>query len=164
MKSEYTDVWFENGVEKTGRHKIVKLPFRRASARALIVRREDGAILGTLHRKGGRFALPGGSIEDGESSAEAVMRELSEENIHLIEAGPSWEHRLGVDYFEGYHELSVWHIFDVENASIEISEENLLTRWVSQEEEVWYPFMHEKIILLINRFLPDLTSRKLVIN
>lgn len=164
MKSEFTEVWYENGVEITGGHRMVHLPFKRASARALILRRDDGAILGTLHRVGGNFALPGGSIEDGESSAGAVMRELAEENIHLIEASRFWENRVAVDYFDGYQELSVWHIFDVEDASIGVSEENIESRWVQQEEEIWYPFMHEKIILLINQFLPDLARRRLIVD
>jgi 8-oxo-dGTP pyrophosphatase MutT (NUDIX family) len=163
MKSEFTEVWYENGVEITGGHKMIHLPFKHASARALIVRREDGAILGTLHREGGHFALPGGAIEDGESSAIAVMRELTEENIRLIEPGVSWENRVGVDFFEGYHELSVWHIFDVKDASIGVSEENIVSRWVRQEEEIWYPFMHQKIILLINQFLPNLAVKRLVV-
>jgi 8-oxo-dGTP pyrophosphatase MutT (NUDIX family) len=163
MKSEFTEVWFENGVEITGTHKTVNLPFKRASARALIVRRGDGAILGTLHREGGHFALPGGAIEDGESSAEAVKRELAEEHIRLIEPGVSWEKRVGLDYFEGYRELSIWHIFDVKDASIGVSEENLESRWVGQEEEIWYPFMHQKIILLINQFLPNLAVKRLVV-
>ena len=128
MKSEYIDVWYTDGVESTGEHKVIDLPFKRACARALIIRRVDGAILGTLHREGGRFALPGGSIEDGESSAEAVMRELTEENFSLVEPDGDWKNRIAVDYFDGSRLFSVWHIFHVENASIGESEENIESR------------------------------------
>ena len=164
MKSEYIDVWYTDGIESTGKHKVIDLPFKRACARALIIRRVDGAILGTLHREGGRFAPPGGSIEDGESSAQAVMRELTEENFTLIEPDTDWENRVAVDYFDGYRELGVWHIFHVEDVSIGGSEENIKSRWVQQDEDVWYPYMHERIILAINRFLPELANKKLIIN
>lgn len=163
MKSEYIDVWYTDGVEIKGKHKAIDLPFKRACARALIIRKADGAILGTLHRKGGRLAPPGGSIEDGESSAQAVIRELSEENILLVGPDPNWGERVAVDYYDGYHELSVWHVFQVEDVSIGESEENIESRWVQQDEDVWYPHMHEKIILTINRFLPELANKKLVI-
>lgn len=81
MRSEYTEIWNVAGEEILGQNKVVDLPFKRISARAIIIRRSDGSIVGTLHRRGGKYALPGGAPEDGESILEAVVRELEEENI-----------------------------------------------------------------------------------
>ena len=153
MKAEYTDVWFVNGREISGEWKEVELPFRRISARAIIVRRKDSSILGTLHREGGRYALPGGGLENGESTIETVQRELSEENIVL--KMPEWNVNVAVDFYDGYEELSIWHMVLVEDASIGASEENIESRWVGQDEDVWYPSMRENLVLAINRYLPD---------
>jgi len=163
MKSEYTEVWTENGVEIPITKKIVNLPFKRTSARALVVRKRDGAILGTLHVNRGNYALPGGAFENGETSAEAVMRELEEENIVLINKDPSWKNKINVDYYEGYSELSVWHLIAVEDAEFGDCEENIESRWVSQDEDVWHPHLREKIIFAISRLLPDMTIKSLKI-
>jgi 8-oxo-dGTP pyrophosphatase MutT (NUDIX family) len=159
MKARYTDVWFDNDREIPGSEKSVNLPFRKISARALIIRRKDGFIIGTLHRKKGKYALPGGAVEDGESTKQAVARELEEENFILI--SPVWETRVVVDYFDGYGELSVWHIIIVDDVEIGFSEENIKSRWVGQEEDVWYPFMHERILLTLNNYLPELCNAKI---
>jgi 8-oxo-dGTP pyrophosphatase MutT (NUDIX family) len=161
MRSEYTDTWLEDGQEKIGDQKVVDLPFTDASARALIIRKRDGALLGTLHQKGSRYALPGGAFEDGESSAEAILRELAEEHIELLGVDDKWRSRIEVDYFDGYRELSVWHIFEVDDARIGVSDENVESRWVLQDEDVWHPFMRERILLILHRHLPALTKLKL---
>jgi 8-oxo-dGTP pyrophosphatase MutT (NUDIX family) len=162
MKAQYTDVWFDQGREIPGSVKSVNLPFRRISARAIIIRRKDGFIIGTLHRKNGKYALPGGAVEDGESTEQAVRRELAEENFNLI--SPEWETRVVVDYFDGYCELSVWHIIIVDNVEIGFSEENVESRWVAQEEDVWYPYMQERILLALNHFLPKLCNAKIKVH
>jgi 8-oxo-dGTP pyrophosphatase MutT (NUDIX family) len=162
MKARYTDVWFDNDREIPGSEKSVNLPFRKISARALIIRRKDGFIIGTLHRKKGKYALPGGAVEDGESTKQAVARELEEENFILI--SPVWETRVVVDYFDGYGELSVWHIIIVDDVEIGFSEENIKSRWVGQEEDVWYPFMHERILLTLNNYLPELCKAKIEVH
>ena len=48
MRSEYTEVWNVDGEEIVGQQKAVFLPFKRVSSRAIIIRRKDAAILGTL--------------------------------------------------------------------------------------------------------------------
>ncbi len=163
MKAEYTDVWFEKGVEVAGSQKTVHLPFSRISARALVVRKHDGALLGALHQEGGRYALPGGAMDDGESSAETVARELAEENIHLAGADDGWDLRVAVDYFDGYRELSIWHIIEVDDAIIGKCEENIDCRWIQQDEDVWHPFMRERLLLILNQSLPELVKSRLVV-
>jgi 8-oxo-dGTP pyrophosphatase MutT (NUDIX family) len=161
MKAEYTDVWYVEGKKVITHPKTVELPFQRISARALILRRGDHRILGTLHREKGMFALPGGNVEDGESTAQALKRELDEENFVLHAA--EWDPRVTVDYFDGYKELNVWHLITVDDVDIGHSEENIESRWLDQDEDVWYPFMREGLILTINRYFPDLSASKLVI-
>jgi len=116
MKTEFTEVWYLDGKEIHGGTKSVDLPFGRISARALILRRADGAIIGTLHHEGGKLAPPGGAVDDGESPDQAIERELAEENIQLVGTGEGWKTRFDISYFGGYNELSVWYIFDVEDA------------------------------------------------
>ena len=89
MKCEYMKIWSINGEEIAMQQKVISLPFKRVSARAIIIRKGDGAILGTLHKHGGKYALPGGSLENGENSLEAFLHGLEEEHIHLIEPNKS---------------------------------------------------------------------------
>ncbi|MGA9533222.1 MAG: NUDIX hydrolase [Anaerolineales bacterium] len=161
IEASYKDVWYVQGEPITGEKKVVHLPFERVSARAIIVRQSDGSILGTLHRSGGSLALPGGAVEDGESTLEAVLRELAEENIELIDPDDSLENAFVVDYFDGYGELSVWHMFLVQRARIGKSDENIESRWVDQEEDVWYPGMREKLILAISAKIPAVAKVRL---
>ncbi len=121
------------------------MPFSRVSARAIIIRQKDGAILGTLHRVNGMYALPGGGLENNENAEEAIARELQEENISLIGIDDGWRERITVDYYNGYQELTVWYLFVVKDADIKPCEENIETRWISQDEDVWYPLIREKI-------------------
>ena len=163
MQVEYTDVIFENGKEIHGKHKKVKLPFRRTSARAIIIRRKDLAILGTLHRHGGNYALPGGSIDNGESSEEAILRELDEENIILTGSDGAWRQRISVDYYTGYHELTIWYVFVVDDVTVGPCYENIETRWINQDEDVWYPYMREKILLSLMEVTPYFSKLKILI-
>lgn len=160
MKAEYTEAFFaQDGTIIEGAQKTVDLPFSRVSARAIIVRKRDGAIIGTIHHQGATCALPGGNVDDGESVEDAVMRELDEENFTLVGSDEGWRERIAVDYFHGYRELAVWYLFIVEDADIQPSEENVESRWVGQHEDVWHPFMRERILLAIQRLAPDLNKQ-----
>jgi len=132
------------------------LPFNRVSARAIIVRHSDGAILGTLHRKNGRYALPGGAVDDNERVEDTILRELKEENITLIDSDDYWHERITVDYYHGYQELSVWYLFVVQGADVKPCEENIETRWIGQDEDAWYSLMKEKILLALQKQAPSL--------
>lgn len=165
MKTEYLDVKFgSKGEEIVGNHKTIKLPFRKTSARAIIVRRRDGAILGTLHHKGGKYALPGGAIDDGESAEEALLRELEEENITLIGSDDAWRERISVDYYAGYEELTVWYFFIVDDAAVGPCQETVETRWVNQHEDVWYPGMRERILLTVKSSALEYLKYNIVIS
>lgn len=161
MQARYKEIWFLKEKEILGQEKAVNLPFGRVSARALIVRRSDGAILGTLHRQGGKLAPPGGAVDDGESPDQAVERELAEENITLLGCSDDWRNRFDVSYFDGYKELSVWYLLDVEDAEIGPCDENILTRWVAQTEDVWYSGLRELMLLMIKQNIPELARQDL---
>ncbi len=133
-----------------------KFPFKLTTARAIIIRKKDGALLGALHRPDGRYALLGGAIEEGETPEEALIRELEEEKILLIDEDKGWEKRLAVDYFQGDNSLNFWYLVTVEDVQIGENEEVVDTRWFDQTQDVWYPGMREKICLAIEQTLPDL--------
>jgi 8-oxo-dGTP pyrophosphatase MutT (NUDIX family) len=162
MRAEYTPVFTKDGSVIKGPKKVVDLPFSRTSARAIIIRRSDRAIVGALHTPEGRFALPGGDIDDGESPAEAVLRELKEENIELNGSDDLWQERMDVSYFEGFRELAVWYLFVVDDAELGHCEENLEVRWVDQAENLWHPLMHKRILLVLEKYVPDLINVELV--
>ena len=134
----------------------VKLPFKKVTARAILVRREDGCLFGVLHETNGRFSPPGGAVLRGESPEEAVLRELEEEKIRLIGPDTRWRDRIAVDYFAGRKELNIWYIFLVDDVQVGESKEILDSRWLDQTQDVWYPSMREKIFLAINEHIPDL--------
>jgi ADP-ribose pyrophosphatase YjhB (NUDIX family) len=164
MNVEFTEHFILDGQVVRGAPKSILLPFTRVSARAIVVRQEDGAVLGALHHNHGKFALPGGTIDHGEDVYTAVMRELDEENIRLVGSDGNWRERMFVDYYHGYKELSVWFVFIVEDAEIGPCHELVETRWIEQEEEIWYPSLRGKILFNIKSVRPDLLKVGLVIS
>ncbi|MDH5507704.1 MAG: NUDIX hydrolase [Anaerolineae bacterium] len=158
MQAIYTGNPYINPGGQAECPRTVTLPIDMVSSRAIIVRRSDGALLGTLHRENGRIALPGGLIDDGENPEDTILRELDEENITLQGSDDDWRSRLSVDYFSGYRALSLWYIFVVANAEVTKNDETIETKWFQQEEDVWYPNMREKIILAMQEHVPDLVK------
>jgi 8-oxo-dGTP pyrophosphatase MutT (NUDIX family) len=154
MKAEFLEIFRVNGELRYGDNKTIHLPFTHISARAIIVRRMDGAILGALHRPGGKYALPGGAFDDNESAEAALRRELNEEGINLIGSDGLWKERLGVDYFSGYNELCLWYLFLVDSVELEKDEELIDVKWISQNEDPWYPNNREKFLILLRQYLP----------
>jgi ADP-ribose pyrophosphatase YjhB (NUDIX family) len=133
-----------------------KLPFDKVTARAVILRRDDGCLLGVLHKPDGRFAPPGGHLKEGETPEEAVLRELEEEAIRLVDSDTHWQKRLAVDYYPEYQTLNMWFIFLVEDVQVGESKEIIDARWLDQTQDVWYPQMREKIFLAIKTYVPDM--------
>jgi ADP-ribose pyrophosphatase YjhB (NUDIX family) len=138
-------------------------PFKQVSARAIILRRRDGALLGALHRKDGKYAPLGGQVEEEETPEFTLMRELGEENIRLIDSLQGWENRLTVDYHHGDGSLNIWYIFIVDDVQLGENKEVLDTRWFDQTQDVWYPGMREKICLAIKKYVPDLLSVNVIV-
>jgi hypothetical protein len=87
-----------------------------------------------------------------------LQRELEEEGIHLIGSDEGWSERLGVDYYGGYNELCLWYIFLVDDAETQENEEILEWKWIQQDEDLWYPYMREKILLNLLQHVPDLVN------
>lgn len=136
--------------------KNYQLPFKNITARAILVRRDDGCLFGVLHPGRKRYAPPGGHLEIGESPEEAVLRELEEESIRLIDSDAHWKERLAVDYYAGTQALNCWYIFLVEDVQIGESEEIADARWLNQSQDVWHPHMREKILLALKTYVPDM--------
>jgi len=127
----------------------ISLPFAMVTARALIVQRSDGAMLGMVHHPGAAYALPGGLIDDGESAEQAVLRELAEENVRLEGLRDGWQGKLFTDYYHGYRALNLWYVMAVEGAEFGMNPETVETRWVAQDEDVWHPGMRAKLLLAL---------------
>ena len=159
MKAQFNEISFHKLPPKDYGPKTVLLPFTRVSARALIVRRSDGAIFGVRHRPGFGMALPGGGLDDGETPAEAMARELNEENITLIGADTEWQDRFGVDYYQGYRELNFWFLISVEAVEAKTGHEIIEWGWIPQHEDPWYPGMHTLLRLFISKYLPEYLQR-----
>ena len=134
------------------------LPFDKITVRAIIVRRDDGALLGVLHRKDGSYSPPGGRMEDGETPEQTILRELEEEHISPIGTDPKWRERIAVDYFPGRAELNLWYVFLAEDVLLRDSEEIVDARWLDQTQDVWYPLMREKILLAVKLYIPDMLN------
>lgn len=163
MKAEYVPIFRSADGEIKGPTRVVNLPFSRTSARAIIVRRSDGGIVGALHSPEGKFALPGGDLEEDESPMQAVIRELEEENIQLRGSDDGWQDRMQVSYFEGYRELAFWFLFVVDDAKLGQCEETIEVRWIAQGEDLWHPLMQKKILLVLERYVPELMNVDLMV-
>lgn len=136
--------------------KAIKYPFQKVTARAVIVRRDDGCLFGVLHRQNGMYSPPGGAVEEGEGPEEALLRELEEEKIRLIGFDTNWRDNLAVDYFQERKELNLWYVFIADDVQMGTSDEILDARWLDQTQNVWYPNMREKILLTLKTYFPDL--------
>ena len=136
-----------------GGMKTITLPFGQITVRALIVRRSDRAVLGALHRPDGCYALPGGSITDGDSPQDALLRELAEEGITLIGGSENWRECLAVDYFRGYNQLSLWYLFLVDDVAATQTDELLQMEWITSDQDPWYPNQRVKIQNWIKEYL-----------
>lgn len=154
MRATFHEINYYDGQTFDLGEKTVTLPFHRISARAIIVRRVDGAILGVRHGPTRRAALPGGGVDDGETPAQALRRELSEEGFTLIGADDVWAERFGVDYYAGYKELNFWFLITVEEVQVTPNPEIFASQWVQQAENPWYPGMGTLIRLLVEKYLP----------
>jgi 8-oxo-dGTP diphosphatase len=158
MKATFEEFSFHRDPPKSYGQKTVDLPFVRVSARALIVRRSDGAIFGVRHRPGLRMALPGGGLDDGETPYQATVRELAEEHITLVNPDGDWQDRFGVDYYDGYRELNFWFVISVDDVETAPSDEIVEAAWVPQTEDPWYPLLRTGILLLIEKHYPELLA------
>ena len=159
MQATFHEINYYDGQTVDRGEKTVTLPFHRISARAILVRRADGAILGVRHGPTRMMALPGGGVDDGETPAQALRRELSEEGFTLIGADDAWEARFGVDYYAGYKELNFWFLITVDDAHMTPNPEIFAYQWVQQNENPWYPGMGALIRLLVEKYLPEMVNR-----
>lgn len=158
MEARFNEISYHKHPPRDHGPKTVHLPFERVSARALIIRRADGAILGVRHRPGMGMALPGGGLDDGETPLQAAIRELEEEQITLVNPGAGWEERFGVDYYGGYRELNFWYVIAVDEALVQPGPEILEWSWVPQAEDPWYPHLRQFLLLLVEKFHPELLA------
>ena len=136
----------------------LKLPFARAFAKAIIVRRKDGALLGVMHNSHQKYALPGGLISKGETPGQALIRVLEEKNFRLVDSDVRWEKRLSVDFYQPDNQLDIYYIFLVEDVQVGDHLEVMEVRWLDQTQDVWLPHLREKMCLALKEYLPDMLN------
>ena len=59
----------------------------RPSAAVAHIERQDGKMLVVWNKRYGRWAMPGGKVEEGETLADALVREMQEETGLDVEPG-----------------------------------------------------------------------------
>jgi 8-oxo-dGTP pyrophosphatase MutT (NUDIX family) len=156
MKTLLRKILYYRGQIRAVGSRSIKFPFKQVSARALLLRRTDGAILGVRHRKGSRLSLPGGGVENEEGPEQALKRELDEEHILLIRPDSTWPEHFHVDYFHGYRELSFWFLITVDDIHDAPSPEIYEKAWVPQSEDPWHPGVRLGLVSLITQYAPEL--------
>lgn len=137
-------------------YRNLELPFNYVNSRAIILRRNDGALLGAMYNGKTKFNLPGGIVEDGDRPDRSMVKELEEIKIILLGADDKWRDRLSVDYFPLKRALNMWYIFLVDDVQLGDNIDIYELRWLDQTQDVWYQGMREKICLAIQQFCPDL--------
>jgi hypothetical protein len=135
-----------------------KLPFKHASARAIIVRRKDGALLGVLNNTDHKYEAPGEPIAAGDTAVEALFRFFEERHFLMVDSDVRWENRLSVDSSQNANQLDMYYIFLVEDVRVGGSTEMLEVRWLDQTQDVWRPLLREKILLAIKEYFPELLT------
>jgi len=112
------------------------------SSGGVVARRVDGAVYLLLIRDPyGKWGLPKGHVEDGESSCEAALREVREETgLTHLDPGPSlgtidWYFRLRGDLVHKFCDYFLMASPDG-NTSPEISEGITECRWLPVKEAI----------------------------
>ena len=135
-----------------------KLPFEHASARAIIIRRKDGALLGVLNNADHKYEAPGEPIAAGETPAEALLRLFEKRHFLMVDSDVRWENRMSVDFSQNVNQLDIYYIFLVDDVRVGGSTEIMEVRWLDQTQDVWRPLLREKILLALKEYFPEMLT------
>jgi ADP-ribose pyrophosphatase YjhB (NUDIX family) len=104
---------------------------------ALVVGPRRLILLVNTHKWRGRWGVPGGKIEYGESMRHALLREFREETgLHLMEIrrGPVLEAIESPEFFRKRHFILLNFIATCESEQVELNDEAEQFAWVDPEE------------------------------
>lgn len=110
-----------------------------------ILKNKNGEILALRHKKSGKWLLPGGKINTGESWGTALKREIKEETGLL-----KFKIKEVID-IDSYSEPGKWHyvvtfLCSIKSENIRLSEEHDRFAWIDSVKELKkYQFWHKNI-------------------
>lgn len=127
-----------HGAAMPGRDRYVAHGLVRRGDAYLVLRRRPGRYLG------GQWDIPGGTVEPGETPAQAAVRECAEETGLVADAGPELSHRVNPDtqgrdlvFHTVTFRLHVPHLQDVRLSPAEHDDH----RWLTPEQALALPLV-----------------------
>lgn len=111
-------------------------------AGALILNKKGEILLMKSHKWKDKYMMPGGHIELGEGSKEALKREIKEETsleIHDIELLCVQEYVYGDEFWEDRHFIFLDHICKTDQKEVKLNREAEDYVWVKPEEALELP-------------------------
>ncbi|WP_280434433.1 NUDIX hydrolase [Nocardia carnea] len=128
-----------------------------------LVQDREGRILMIRRSDNGKYSVPGGGLEAGETVAQAVVREVREETgievdvIELVGVFSNPEHVIAYDDGEVRQEFSICFRAQPIGGDLRTSEESTEVEWV-QPAELSDRDIHPSILLRIQKGLEDSDS------
>ncbi|MGW1741337.1 NUDIX hydrolase [Nocardia sp. NPDC001965] len=128
-----------------------------------LVQDREGRILLIRRSDNGKYSVPGGGLEAGETVAQAVVREVREETgievdvIELVGVFSNPEHVIAYDDGEVRQEFSICFRAQPIGGDLRTSEESTEVEWV-RPTELSERDIHPSILLRIQKGLEDSNS------
>ncbi|MFQ6229949.1 NUDIX hydrolase [Nocardia sp. NPDC002869] len=128
-----------------------------------LVQDDQGRILLIRRSDNGKYSVPGGGLEAGETVAQAVVREVREETgievdvTELVGVFSNPEHVIAYDDGEVRQEFSICFRAQPIGGKLQTSEESLEVEWV-RPAELSERDIHPSILLRIRKGLEDSDS------
>jgi 8-oxo-dGTP diphosphatase len=116
---------------------------------AIIIR--NSALLMAKHSESGLFVLPGGKVEEGESTREALVRELSEELPKFQPIGLRYFHTIGGTTPSSKEEKEFLFYLVEGDGSVEPGAEVSEVFWCNNQGEVKTTEPTAKILMMLKR-------------
>lgn len=121
----------------------------------LVVNRKGEVLLLKSHKWGGRYVLPGGHIELGETMEQALVREIKEEtglDIHDPEHLLTQEYVYGENFWKKRHFIFFDYVCQTDATQVTLNHEAEEYVWVLPEESLGF-WLEDYTELVIREYL-----------